>query len=96
MMIKDYKNWLYARQYSEKTIKSYADKIEKFLIHYPDPSVVTIDAIKEHLSRLRESGISMSYFELCFYAIRNFFTFLDSYFVNAKNVLAAYPKDTIR
>ena len=77
-MIDDYRKWLHARQYSEKTIKSYTDKVGQFLLNYPNPFPITIDDIETYFSTLRTSGISISYFELHFYAIRSFFNYLVS------------------
>jgi len=73
-MIDQYRNWLLARQYSEKSIHVYLIRVQKFLDHYPDPTFKKSEAI-DYLSHLRKSGMKPTTLEGHFAALKNFFIF---------------------
>lgn len=76
MLIDDYKNWLQARHYSQKTIKIYTDRIEKFIIEIHDPLNVDQAGIQRYLIGLKNRGIEFTTLEGTFSTLKNFYTWL--------------------
>lgn len=75
-MLKNYENWLLTRQYSEKTIRVYIRKVEKFLDRHPHPFDIELEHISNYLLTLRKNGLGLTSLEGHFCALKNFYNYL--------------------
>jgi len=75
-MIKAYRTWLLTRQYSEKTVRNYTQRVSRFMDHYPEPSHMSTMDIAQYLLEFKNTGIGPTTLEGHFSALKNFYTFL--------------------
>lgn len=75
-ILTQYKNWLLAKQYSDKTIRCYGMRVERYLKHFPDPAGIKQEHIQTYLLDLYSNGNSRTTMEGVFFTLKNFYNFL--------------------
>jgi len=77
-LMKNWEMWLISRQYSPATIKTYLPIVDRFLKEHPDISAVSEKQIQKYLTKLHDSCKGLNTFITIFYAIKNFFDYLNT------------------